>query len=267
MKKIFNWRSPQEGKLKGGIDVSSYGPPPYDVFSPFSFDKGNAIPVPGDEKTRACSVEGIWQGLKQINGETDFSLFTRKPRKRRGKPEGHMFRGELISYAEARRNIYVPAYIYHVYFNALPFIEDDLRGKMVEGPVYFYDTEKNPDIDDLSVPLSHASILVRILNVLVDAPVILFYKSRFYCVGDGIKAAVDYGNSLSGIERELFDETMTFAYLFLQSGRVRVDESFAGLALKYMAKQGIINAGRLANYTPTAFNSWLYHKLIKDFSI
>src|SRR3989344_7554805 len=96
----FKW-SPDQG-----LDVSSYGEHPYILFSPFTCNKERPIPVPGNEQVRAYSVEGIWQGLKIIDGATENSLFSRTPRKRNGVVEGHAFGDNILDYLAARKQIY-----------------------------------------------------------------------------------------------------------------------------------------------------------------
>lgn len=61
-------------------DASSRGE--WGFLSPFHFNPEFNIPVPGRPGLYAHSVESIWQGLKIIDGETDFEMFKREPRKR-----------------------------------------------------------------------------------------------------------------------------------------------------------------------------------------
>ena len=144
-------------------DVSSRGKPPFVKLSPF-FPHG-LIPVPGHAGKTADSVEGIWQGLKLLDGVTDESYFTGKGRKRRGRPSGHLFEGRSLGYVEARRLIYVPAYT-HLWREC---IGNDLRRLFHDmaasgRPQYFYDFESNGDVDDPRSPLAHASVLVTLLR-------------------------------------------------------------------------------------------------------
>ncbi|HYD41719.1 MAG TPA: hypothetical protein VEB43_12905 [Anaeromyxobacter sp.] len=142
-------------------DVSSSARPPWVKLSPFYPHGG--IPVPGQEEATADSVEGIWQGLKILDGETDPSFFTGKGRKRRGRPSGHRFGARVLGYVDARRLIYIPSYEYLW----RECIGQDLRrllfGPAAEGVVqYFHDFEDNGDPADASAPLAHASLLVRL---------------------------------------------------------------------------------------------------------
>ena len=92
------------------------------LLSPFYPHKN--IPIPGDSKgMTAYSVEGIWQGLKVFeHAGIDMHSFrndTMKDIKRTvrkfGRPLGHQFgvySKELLSYLDAKRLIYAPAYKY-----------------------------------------------------------------------------------------------------------------------------------------------------------
>jgi hypothetical protein len=144
-------------------DVSSRAKPPFVKLSPF-FPHG-LIPVPGHPGKTSDSVEGIWQGLKVLTGAIDETYFAGKGKKRRGRPEGHLFEGRQLGYIEARRSIYLPAYTYLW----RECIGRDLRRLFhriaVSGqPQYFYDFESNGDVDDPSSPLAHASVLVGLLR-------------------------------------------------------------------------------------------------------
>jgi hypothetical protein len=144
-------------------DVSSRAKPPLVKLSPF-YPHG-AIPVPGLPGTTSDSVEGVWQGLKIIDGRTDATFFTGKGKKRRGRPTGHSLAGEVLGYVDARRRIYIPVYE-HMWRECIGrdvrrILFDRARAGVVQ---YFYDFDRNADVDDPSSPLSHASILVRLLD-------------------------------------------------------------------------------------------------------
>ncbi len=214
MRKLFRWGAPEQGKAQGGIDVSIHGLTPYNILSPWSYDKSYAIPVPGNEELRAESVEGIWQGLKVIGGKTEPSLFTGKPKKRKGRPEGHLFGRELLGYIESRKRIFVPAYIYHAVNNALPQVKEDLEDALRRDDVLLYDTHSNDDINNKEGPLSHASTLVKLLNVLLGAPLPPFNKYRFNYLDDEVASALSYKDSLNAEGQELFNIIISFAYRF-----------------------------------------------------
>ena len=259
-KHSFVWALPSEGKSKGGIDVSSYGNKAYKKLSPFSYHTDYNIPVPGREYQRAHSVEGIWQGLKIIDGKIDESLFTGKPNKRRKQPEGHMFGNPLfgqdvLGYASARQQIYVPAYIYHAVNNALDDVKDDLEKRLETGPDIMYDVESNGQIKDVSKPYSHAALLVDVINLLKDAPLPPFNKTRFADLDDQVDAAVAYREQLQDKKLNLFDNVITFAYLFSP------DELKQTFALRAMNRGAIPDYGRLKQYRPTAKTEQPYSAL------
>lgn len=131
-------------------------------FSPFIPYGG--IPVPKVNEI-SDSVEGVWQGLKIIKGRIDKRYFRGKGRKRRGRTSGHFYGDRDLSYIEARKKIYVPAYTYMFEKKVPPaLIGGILLNAERDAQQYFFDVDVNPNIDDPSSPLSHASILVRLLN-------------------------------------------------------------------------------------------------------
>lgn len=150
-------------KIGSLFDVSSKGPVPYRYLSPF-YPHGQ-IPVPGMENLFSESVEGIWQGLKIIGGKIDESYFRGPGKKRRGRPEGHLYGTKILGYINARKLIYVPVYTWMVYNaplakeTALALLQEGIRGE-----VYLYDFDSNSNIEDTSRPLAHSSILAGILN-------------------------------------------------------------------------------------------------------
>lgn len=151
------------------IDVTSTS---YDAtfrkFSP-AYPHGS-IPVPGASLPLAAeSVEGIWQGLKVFEREgADLKRLASKSAKcakraageRRGRVLGHAYGSALLGYADARRQIYLPAY-QHVLAHSLDKEVALLRGLLDEGQkLCFLDYETNADVADTSRPLSHASLLI-----------------------------------------------------------------------------------------------------------
>ncbi len=243
------WKSPAEDVEEGEIiNVSSYASDAYKIFSPFSSSSAYNIPVPGNEKIRAHSVEGIWQGLKQIDGQTDFSLLTQRPKKRKGTVEGHLFGNALLAdVVEARQKIYVPAYTFHVVNNALPLVQDDLCSK--EGTVYFYDVNANGDRHDGTKPYSHAHLLTEVLGVLKDSPLPPFTQRPFTYLNEELQETLAYRSSLEEDKRFLLDEIVTFGYLFSNN---ELREYFSlcylresGLALEDKVRE------RMRNYQPT----------------
>lgn len=237
---------------RAGIDVSSHGRPPYNSFSPFAHNANYQIPVPGQEHIRADSVEGIWQGLKIINGQTNPSLFKGRPCKCKGKPEGHQFGNDILGYKEARREIYVPAYVYHAVNNALPEAWPDLECRLQGGDVELHDVETNGSITDLTRPLAHSAILVHLLNVIKDAPIQITSArqpnpnaSPFTYLHEQVKALVEYRAKLLPKDREMLDTVITFAYLFSK------DPLKQTCALRVI-KDAEIQTDWLSRYTPSA---------------
>ena len=153
------------------LDITSSSPFEYgQLLSPFYPHKN--IPIPGDSRgMTACSVEGIWQGLKVFeNAGIDMSSFrngTMKDLKRTvrkfGKPLGHqygVYSKELLSYLDAKRLIYAPAYKY-VLENVpgVKAIIEKIRQKTQETDIILLDYNINPDNRDASKPLSHAELV------------------------------------------------------------------------------------------------------------
>lgn len=70
---------------------------------------------------------------------------------------------QLLSYAEARRAIYLPCYCW-VLDHCLQGQLNELKRLEQEQPVVFLDYETNSAIDDLSRPLSHAALMKHYLE-------------------------------------------------------------------------------------------------------
>ena len=152
------------------LDVTSRGPQPWVRFSPF-FPHGN-IPVPFMAQRTAQSVEGIWQALKVFESEgVDASKLDndtmrklkRSISRKRGAVKGHrtgLLGTTLLSYADARRQIYLPAY-HWVLTHRLQDEVAELKRLNAAGTVVLLDYETNCDLDDLSRPLSHAGLVAQ----------------------------------------------------------------------------------------------------------
>jgi len=154
------------------IDVTSRGPEPWVRFSPFYPHSG--IPVPFSPGATAMSVEGIWQGLKVFESadidpaklNTAHMYGLKRSTRKYGKVLGHRAGPEgerLLSYADARRAIYLPTY-HWVLENKLSDLVEGLRQLGARQLVVLLDYETNCDIDDLSRPLSHAGLIKRYLE-------------------------------------------------------------------------------------------------------
>lgn len=152
------------------IDVTSKGEEPSWVrFSPFYPHGG--IPVPFWAGQTSQSMEAIWQGLKVFEHEgadpSKFKIKTMKGLKRpaggkRGRVRGHrkMDDKTLLDYRTARELIYVPAYTW-VLQTQLQAEVQRLRELLTTKDLVLIDVDINEDIDDLSRPLSHASLIKR----------------------------------------------------------------------------------------------------------
>ena len=156
-------------KYPGAIlaDVTSGAKDGLRKLSPFYPHGG--IPVPFSEGYTATCVEAIWQGLKVFEGcDVDTSLFqndTMKGLKRTvrrfGKPLGHrkgVHGKELLSYIEARKQIYIPTYKW-VLENKVYDIIERLREASKTKTIVLLDYDTNADVENAKKPLSHASLI------------------------------------------------------------------------------------------------------------
>jgi hypothetical protein len=153
------------------LDVTSRGAQPWIKFSPF-YPHGT-IPVPLSPGYVAASVEGIWQGLKVFaNADIDVAAFTdttmsglKRTTRTYGPVRGHRagVNGTgLLSYREARYQIYLPAYRW-VLDHCLQTELNQLQQLSDRQTIVLLDYETNTDIENLSKPLSHAALVVKYL--------------------------------------------------------------------------------------------------------
>lgn len=166
---MFKAVKPEEGrKSEYAVNVSSYGSKPYNLLSPFTYSQDFKIHVPGQNRTYSHSVESIWQSLKVINGQTEFELFSRKPKKRKGLVEGHLFDGRLLNIVDARKEIYKPSYFYYVQNFVPKEVKDNLLMRVFdEWEICLYDIENNLDIEKPG-PLAHSVFACEYLNIYLD---------------------------------------------------------------------------------------------------
>lgn len=147
------------------IDVSSYAKKPFKEFSPFMNSKNFEIPVPGQENTFAQSVEGIWQGLKVIDGGTDFGIFYGCPKKRKkGTYMGHLYDNKRIDIVTARELIYEPSYIYYLKNCVKASTLEKILILGINEDVKIHDTENNLDPNNSNVAVGHSFYLAKFLN-------------------------------------------------------------------------------------------------------
>jgi hypothetical protein len=105
----------------------------------------------------ADSVEGVWQGLKCLDNWTDERLFRGQPKKRRGRPDGHLYGDyRLLDYGQAKALIYIPTYL------ELIRQQSQVVAKLDAG-VEIVDVSYQPDTLGPK-PISHAALLVDYLN-------------------------------------------------------------------------------------------------------
>ncbi|WP_407663295.1 DUF6939 family protein [Mycolicibacterium mageritense] len=71
--------------------------------------------------------------------------------------------GELLSYVEARRKIYLPSYRW-VLDHCIGRLVDKLRAEAKRHPVVLLDYTTNGNVEDTHRPLSHAALVVRYLE-------------------------------------------------------------------------------------------------------
>jgi hypothetical protein len=157
---VFSAEGRDKGtNIEGAIDVSSRAAYPYKLFSPFTYSPDFRIPVPGQEDMYACSVESVWQGLKIIDNATDFTLFTLKPRKRKGKVKGHLYGKEILGCYDAREKIYKPSYFFYLENYIDERIKDSILEKALDRGITFYDVENNVNPKNTSESLAHSAYL------------------------------------------------------------------------------------------------------------
>ena len=159
------------------IDVTSKAKDEFKKLSPFY--PHHEIPVEPYDHTYLCaaSVEGIWQGLKVFENE-EWSISSlhntsmkgiKRTTRVRGRCVGHAYgnllrhKYDLLSYVEARKKIYVPAYKW-VLENKCADLVNKIRIIAQHKTVILLDYNTNEDIERASKPLSHASILKRYIE-------------------------------------------------------------------------------------------------------
>ena len=156
-------------KYPGAIiaDVTSSALDNLVKLSPFYPHGG--IPVPFSEGYTATCVEAIWQGLKVFECcDVDISLFNNNSMKglkrtvrKYGKPLGHrkgVHGEELLSYVEARKQIFIPTYKW-VLENKVAGIIAGIREASKTRTIVLLDYDTNADVENEKRPLSHASLI------------------------------------------------------------------------------------------------------------
>ena len=216
---MFRAIANEEGiKNEDAIDVSSYAPDPYNLFSPFTYSQTICIPVPGQKYIAAHSVESIWQGLKIIDEHTDFSLFVKKPKKRQGFVQGHLYGDETLGIFEARERIYRPSYFYYIENYISETFKDTLLKRALENGVSFYDTEDNININS-DEPLAHSVFLKDFFegyyahrkSVMQNNLDLEYFSSdlEFETLADPVSRAVELYERSSSLDKRLLIDFLT----------------------------------------------------------
>lgn len=156
-------------KYPGAIiaDITSQAKNGLVKLSPFYPHGG--IPVPFSEGHTAACVEGIWQGLKVFEGEDiDLSMFANDTMKnvkrtirKHGRILGHrqgVNGTEILSYVEAKHQIYIPTYKWMLEHKTMNII-NRLREANKTQTIVLLDYNTCCDVDDLKKPLSHAYLV------------------------------------------------------------------------------------------------------------
>lgn len=148
-------------------DVTSQAKDGLVRLSPF-YPHGD-IPVPFSEGYTAACVEGIWQGLKVFeNEDVDLGMFrndtmknVKRTVRKHGKVLGHR-KGvngtEILSYVEAKHQIYIPSYLW-VLENKVVNIIERLRKASKTRTIVLLDYNTCCDVDSETKPLSHAYLI------------------------------------------------------------------------------------------------------------
>lgn len=192
-------------------DVTSGAKDGLRKLSPFYPHGG--IPVPFSEGYTATCVEAIWQGLKVFEGcDVDTSLFqndTMKGLKRTvrrfGKPLGHrkgVHGKELLSYIEARKQIYIPTYKW-VLDNKVYDIIERLREASKTKTIVLLDYDTNADVENAKKPLSHASLIKAYAEGVYPYGESIASKEKKSSMAKKKKKAMKEDNNL---QLELFNE-------------------------------------------------------------
>ncbi|MDI1463022.1 hypothetical protein QEZ54_18765 [Catellatospora sp. KI3] len=154
------------------VDVTSRGEQPWVRLSPFYPHGG--IPVPFTPGVTSMSTEGVWQALKVLDhADVDPAKLSvaamrgiKRAPHRGGTVRGHR-RGlhgtELLGYEQARREIYLPTYLFQLEQRAADVVAE-LRALALAGPLVLLDYTVNGDVTDLATPLSHAALITRHLT-------------------------------------------------------------------------------------------------------
>ena len=159
------------GKQAVILDVTSRGSFPWQRASPL-WPHGN-IPVPHSSPDHtSLSAEGVWQGLKVLEGGRDvdtsrFAIATMRGLKRRGHVLGHregVDGQRLLPYVEARRMLYLPTYQWVIEHALQEELGTLIRLRAGGLTLVLLDYTTNGVIESESEPLSHAMLLKQYIE-------------------------------------------------------------------------------------------------------
>jgi uncharacterized protein DUF6939 len=140
---------------------------------PFHAFAEPVLPVPGQPGMAARSVEGVWQGLKIVDGRTDLEQLTtstpvkRPPDQLRGPDFPYaasqfVFADRKIDLVTARWLIYLPVFVALLRDSVPAEVHEEIWSAIDSGrEVLFYDWDDNFDIEDHRSSFSHSSVLHR----------------------------------------------------------------------------------------------------------
>ncbi len=157
------------------LDITSQAEDEWVRLSPF-YPHGD-IPVPFSEGYVATCVEAVWQRLKVFeNEDVDVSTFSNDTMKnikrtvrKHGRVLGHrkgVNGNEILSYVEAKRQIYIPTYRWMLEHKAEDLIER-LRALSIEKTIVLLDYNTCCDVNSETQPLSHAYLVKAYIEGLI----------------------------------------------------------------------------------------------------
>ena len=255
------------------LDITSSSPFRYgQLLSPF-YPHGN-IPIPGESGgMTACSVEGIWQGLKVFEhagiDRYSFRNDTMKNIKRTvrkfGKPLGHqygVFSKQLLNYADAKRLIYAPSYKYVL--DNIPEVQHviaKIKKQAEVSDIVLLDYNLNPGNRDASKPLSHAEFVKMYIEgryptteedfrPLTEEELAQLKKSKKKTKVTEVKkiSAAELKNYIDEIVEILKSEEITTTRLTKKLG-IKVESTVLTNSLKNIKGVRIIKVKRILSYT------------------
>lgn len=188
--------------MRGTLLVDTYdGAPinmnPFRQLNPFHCWPTPVLSVPGTDLL-STSVEGIWQGLKIVDGSTEFSQFVGLPSKRPSDTERRvlpnyeyrrsrfLYNGEAIDLVTARFIIYSVAYMELLDRVIDRSLIDYIRDQASNNEVIFFDWDGNGDIINPETSFSHSALLrawfAGELKEFLFLPARRFLHGRYICV-------------------------------------------------------------------------------------